>query len=120
MHVNNLDISKDNCADISNTGRMRWIIENEGFNEQKNTAYNLRHKYSRTSFNASQNYYQCLQMAHMIFQLTYKAKSVTGILEGKDTLKSLGELATALILPLDFHDDPLFEDLINRKCQFRY
>ncbi len=31
----NLNISEDDCAHISNAGRMRWKIENEGFNEQK-------------------------------------------------------------------------------------
>lgn len=120
VHVSNMKITEANCAEISNAGRMRWKIENEGFNEQKNTAYNLQHKYSRTSFNASQNYYQCLQMAHMINQLAFKAQSITGMLEGKDTLKSLGELAIALIITMDFDNDPLFEKLINRKCQFRY
>jgi len=59
-------------------------------------------------------------MAHMTNQLAFKAQSITGILEGKDRLKSLGELATALILTMDFNNDPLFEKLINRKCQFRY
>ncbi len=56
----------------------------------------------------------------MTNQLAFKAQSITGILEGKDRLKSLGELATALILTMDFNNDPLFEKLINRKCQFRY
>ncbi len=61
-HITNLPISGDNCSLISQAGRLRWKIENEGFNEQKNGGYNLQHKYSRTSFNVSKNYYQCLQI----------------------------------------------------------
>ncbi len=120
VHVSNLSISEANCADISNAGHMRWKIESGGFNEQKNTNYKLQHKYSRTSFEATQNYYQCLQMAHMINQLAYKAQSIKGMMEGHDTLKSLGEVAIALMLTSDFDNDLLFEQLINRKCQFRY
>ena len=120
VHVSNLYISEDNCAEICNAGRMRWKIENEGYNEQKNTAYNLRHKYSRTSFNASQNYYQCLQIAHMINQVAYKAQSIIKLIDGHDTFKSFEEVAIALMLTSDFDNDLLFDELINRKCQFRY
>lgn len=41
-------------------GRLRWKIENEGFNIQKNLGYELEHKYSRVSFVALKNYYQIL------------------------------------------------------------
>lgn len=98
VHVSNLDISQDNCSHISNEGRMRWKIENEGFNEQKNTGYNLRHKYSRTSFNALQNYYQCLQIAHMINQMAYKAQSIIRLMDGHDTFKSFEEVSKELFL----------------------
>jgi hypothetical protein len=56
-------------TEIVKAGRLRQKIENEGFNTQKNLGYNLQHKYSRTSLRASKNYYQCLQIAHMINQL---------------------------------------------------
>ena len=54
---------------IISAGRLRQKIENEGFNTQKNLGYGLKHKYSRVSLQASKNYYQCLQIAHMINQL---------------------------------------------------
>ena len=49
------------------------MIENEGFNTQKNLGYALEHKYSRTSYQAVRNYYQCLQIAHLIEQVALLA-----------------------------------------------
>ena len=57
---------------ISNKGgRLRWKIENEGFNVQKNGGYNLEHAYSRDP-NARKIFYLLLQIAHLIFQLIEK------------------------------------------------
>lgn len=56
---------------------MRWKIENEGFNEQKNNGYELEHKYSEVSLRAAKNYYQCLQIACIINQLLVKGQSVS-------------------------------------------
>jgi hypothetical protein len=52
-------------------GRIRWKIENEGFNVQKNGGYNLEHAYT-TDPVASKVFYFLLQMAHLIAQLTEK------------------------------------------------
>jgi hypothetical protein len=69
IHITNFDINNKNAINVSETGRLRWKIENEGFNCQKNHGYNLKHKYSRTNYIATKNYYQCLQIAHIINQL---------------------------------------------------
>jgi hypothetical protein len=66
VHITNMKIDKYNVASLSFYGRLRWNIENEGFNSQKNHGYNLEHKYARLNLNASKNYYQCLQIAHII------------------------------------------------------
>ena len=52
-------------------GRLRWKIENEGFNIQKNGGYNLEHPYSQDG-SARQVFYFLLQIAHLIFQLIEK------------------------------------------------
>ena len=59
---------KEKVKNLAKAGRQRWKIENEGFNTQKNGGYNLEHKFSRKSFTACLNYYQCLQIAHLINQ----------------------------------------------------
>jgi len=57
------------CLEIANNGgRLRWKIENEGFNSQKNGGYNLEHVYSETG----KFYYLLLQIAHTINQLMEK------------------------------------------------
>lgn len=63
------------------TGRLRQKIENEGFNTQKNLGYSLKHKYSRTSLRASKNYYQCMQIGHMINQLLELSETMKGQLK---------------------------------------
>jgi len=52
-------------------GRLRWKIENEGFNVQKNGGYNLEHPYSQDHA-ARKVFYFLLQIAHLLFQLIEK------------------------------------------------
>ena len=70
--ITNITISFNNVDVVSNNGgRLRWKIENEGFNVQKNGGYNLEHAYSRDP-NARKVFYLLLQIAHLIFQLIEK------------------------------------------------
>ncbi len=89
VHLTDIAVSEDNVSEISHTGRLRWKIENEGFNIQKNHGYNLHHKYSRSSYIASKNYYQCLQIGHLINQLVELSKNFARLLKGKTTVKHL-------------------------------
>lgn len=85
---------------IAEGGRNRWKIENEGFNTQKNNGYALGHLFSRTSSTGYKNYYQCLQIAHIINQLTEHSQTVTDLLDSdkKTTIKYLWKLMNALLL----------------------
>lgn len=70
--ITNITISFNKVDVIANYGgRLRWKIENEGFNVQKNGGYNLEHAYSRDP-NARKVFYLLLQIAHLIFQLIEK------------------------------------------------
>lgn len=121
VHVTNFDLTENNLKNISYEGRMRWKIENEGFNEQKNTGYNLQHKYSRTSFRATQNYYQCLQIAHIINQLACKAKNISKLINGNDTQKSYDEMIIAVLMIDNFENEiSLSGDILIANYQFRY
>ena len=119
-HVTDFTLSEHNLKDINHEGRLRWKIENEGFNDQKNGGYNLKHKYSRTSFIATQNYYQCLQIAHMINQLANKAKIIDELIKGNDTLKSNEEMAVAILMVVDFENEKIIDEILKTKIQFRY
>jgi hypothetical protein len=49
-------------------GRHRWHIENQGFNRQKNSGFNLEHVFS-TDPERLKAYYYLLQIAHIISQV---------------------------------------------------
>lgn len=89
--ITNLEVDRNNVHKISAGGRMRWKIENEGFNTQKNGGYALGHKFSRTSVNSLKNYYTCMQIAHLINQLTEHSSNIAEMVTPKSklTLKHL-------------------------------
>ena len=66
--ITNLPINRKNCKDLVSRGRKRWKIENEGFNIQKNHGYALTHRFSM-NYNAMQNHYFLIQIAHAISQV---------------------------------------------------
>jgi hypothetical protein len=72
--VTNCHVSCKNITTLSNDGgRMRWKIENEGFNVQKKGGYELEHAYTNNP-NSAKIFYLLLQIAHLLAQLLYKAK----------------------------------------------
>lgn len=92
VHITDLPINASNIADTSRTGRLRWKIENEGFNTLKNGGYGMEHQYARKSYCALKNYFQFMQMAHLIHQLmTLNTRFREDFMKAKNhpTLKSL-------------------------------
>lgn len=75
--LTNFSISTWNCQKLSQGARIRWKIENEGFNVQKNGGYELEHAYSH-DLNAMKNFYLVLQMAHTIMQLMERGNLFEG------------------------------------------
>jgi len=90
-YVTNLQPNRENLRAIASAGRLRWKIENEGFNTQKRRDYQLGHKVCRNAYNGLKNYYTLLQIAHAINQLIEKGKCITAILKlrPKETLHNL-------------------------------
>lgn len=121
VHISDIPINKDNCRQVSQAGRLRWKIENEGFNTQKNGGYALSHKYSRTSHVASCNYYQCLQIAHMIDQMAMLSKNIKEMYfkDDKESLKSLKEFGLAILLVHEFSVRKVIQ-LLESVGQLRY
>lgn len=67
--VTNCKVSKNNVIPLANEGgRIRWKVENEGFNVQKNGGYELEHPYTSNPTSAK-IFYFLLQIAHMLAQL---------------------------------------------------
>ena len=91
VYITNIPVDQQNIIETADSGRLRWKIENEGFNAQKNWGYELEHKFSRVSYTALQNYYQILQIAHMVNQLVERSNAVIEIMKehSKQTIVDL-------------------------------
>lgn len=120
VHISDICITKENVWEISFNGRLRWKIENEGFNTQKNEGYNLQHKYSEKNFNAMMNYYQLLQIAHLINQLVEKLQKIKAALsDSRRTVMSIWEDSVSSMTKQGFRKEEI-EDIFNQLKQLRY
>jgi len=99
-YITNVRQNGENVIATANAGRLRWKIENEGFNSQKNLGYELEHKFSRVSYPAMQNYYQLLQIAHMINQFVERGKDVIALMmeHSKQTIVDLWKKLIAYLI----------------------
>jgi len=70
--LTNFGVKVINVDTLANEGgRLRWKIENEGFNSLKNGGFKMEHAYSQDK-TAGKVFYFLMQIAHLIFQLTEK------------------------------------------------
>lgn len=122
VHITNLEQNEKIIAQASSTGRLRWKIENEGFNTLKNGGYGMQHKWSRKSYQALKNYFQFMQMAYLINQLMVKRVSFQEqYLEDKNhpTLKNIWENLIAAMKWAELKISKL-NKIANTKIQFRF
>lgn len=118
--VTNMEIKNEDMATkLQKVGRLRWKIENEGFNTQKNLGYNLEHKYSRINLNATKNYYQCMQIAHLIEQLTLLGNTIKSLFNGKTSIVKVSERIRNILALTDI-DTKAIGILMERKIQIRF
>jgi len=78
-------------TEITEAGRMRRKTENGGSDIRKNHGYGPGHKYSGVSVTATKNYCPCMQIAHIINQLTEPSSLFVPLLKGKMTVKHFRE-----------------------------
>jgi len=79
--LTNFDITRSNAERIANKGgRLRWKIENEGFNTQKNNGYEMEHVYSKHA-NGFQVFYLFLLLAHYLNQLVLQGNLLESLAE---------------------------------------
>ena len=76
--LTNFPVEADTVAALGNRGgRLRWTIENEGFNIQKNGGFALEHAYGTSPW-AIKNFYLLMQLAHLILQLVERGNLLVG------------------------------------------
>jgi len=93
--ITNFTLTTQNVDRLANQGaRLRWKIENEGFNVQKNSLLNLEHPYSQDP-TARKVFYLLLQLACMIFQLMQKGSLLLQVFP--DGLRTASNLAFRLL-----------------------
>ncbi|TAM97729.1 MAG: hypothetical protein EPN39_10675 [Chitinophagaceae bacterium] len=104
---------------IVEAGRLRWKIENEGFNTQKNNGYHLHHKFSRYSVTTLHVYYILMQIAHIINQLVQHSRPVVALLKRhpKLTLRYLWDKLRHLVENCQLSYDRLSRNRTH--CQIR-
>jgi hypothetical protein len=69
--VSNFNVTPTTVLTLANQGgRLRWKIENEGFNVQKHGGYALEHAYTQNP-TAAKVFYFLLPIAHLLSQLTH-------------------------------------------------
>jgi len=114
VFMTNIDVRKNNILKIAKGGRLRWKIENEGFNVQKNRGFNLEHPYSQDE-TAMKNLYLLLQIAHMISQLMEKGSLL------KQKVQKVFGSATMLFEQLleDLRTRPIGADFSKKPIQIR-
>jgi len=66
--ITNVKPNHTNALDLAQAGRLRWKIENEGTNTQKNGGYEMEHGYGLGG-NAWKNYYLILQIGQLFNDL---------------------------------------------------
>ena len=86
--VSSQKITVRSAAAFAETGRKRWMIENEAFNIQKNYRYIITHANS-LNYNAMKNHYLLTQIADILLQL-YET-GVKGLKELKRTIENISK-----------------------------
>ncbi len=97
VYLTNIEIDKENFKNVISNGRLRWKIEKQGFDQQKNEGYKIEHKYCRNSYLGMKNFYQACQIAHLINQLVIK-NVVISIAATKKSIKFLWETLRGIMM----------------------
>jgi hypothetical protein len=86
--LTNFHLCLNNVENIANKGgRLRWKIENEGFNVQKNDGYEMEHPYSEHP-NGFRVFYILLLIAHYITQLILHGNLIRSLAESFGSAKN--------------------------------
>ncbi len=119
VYLSSLEMDCYSILELTESGRLRWKIENEGFDVQKHHGYGLGHQFSRSSMPAMKNDYQLMQIAHMMNQVFELGSLLTEVRGSKESLAHIwlslvGEVRHEI---LDF---TVLTALLARRIRIRY
>ncbi len=103
--LTNFELSSRKVENIANKGgRLRWKIENEGFNVQKNDGYEMEHPYSEHK-NGFRIFYILLLIAHYLTQLILHGSLIRALAKSfgsaKNFARRLAESMRNHLIPAD-------------------
>ena len=78
--LTDIELNNRNIEEMVRSGRKRWKIENEGFNNQKNGIYRIEHLNSHNP-NAMKNHYLLTQISDIIMQLYLAGNKILKVLK---------------------------------------
>ena len=110
--LSSIEIKASIAEEMVETGRKRWLIENEGFNIQKNHRYLITHANS-LNYNAMKNHYLITQIADILMQMYENGDK--GIKELKYTIKRISEELLESLRKQELETG----DLVFKKMQIR-
>ena len=110
--LSSMEIKASIAEEMVETGRKRWLIENEGFNIQKNHRYVITHANS-LNYNAMKNHYLITQIADILMQMYENGDK--GIKEIKYTIKRISEELLESLRKQELETG----DLVFKKMQIR-
>ena len=118
--VTNVPLGRENIVPLANEGgRLRWKIENEGFNVQKTGGYNLEHAYSNNE-NAIKVDYLVLKIAHLLTQLIEKGSLLkNGLPRGFGSVKDLAFRILEALRNATLTEDE-FPSITQQRIQVRF
>jgi len=124
--VTSFHVTTDNVLAIAEKGgRVRWKIENQGFNIQKNSGLNLEHAYSFDKDNLK-SYYYLLQIAHIFLQMVELGSLLKHLARQYEVTPlqlfgSLKNMAKRLLDSFRYFrlPDDAFDPLLAKRCQIR-
>jgi len=124
--ITDLEVNAHKVEDVATKGgRHRWHIENQGFNRQKNSGFNLEHAFSIDP-EKLKAYYYLLQIAHMILQLVEAGSLLRNLAAefGRTPMQLFGSLKNLARRLLDAFrymilDDQAFDPLHAAGIQIR-
>ncbi len=98
VYLTSFEVDNEEAVNIIANGRLRWKIEKQGFDQQKNHGYNIEHKYCRNSYQGLKNFYQCCQIAHTINQLVELSKNFKDVLTDKMSIRFMWEMMRGFMI----------------------
>ncbi len=119
VYLSSLEMDCYSILELTASGRLRWKIENEGFDVQKHHGYGLGHQFSRCSMLAMKNYYQLMQIAHLFNQLFELSSLLADVRRTKESLDHLWQCLVGEVRHevLDF---AVLAVLLARRIRLRY